>query len=63
MAKTYTLDMTNDIAPSCTLTASIIGMRKWGFRKEIATRLMKLAARVINVGIKFEDQPWYGTDL
>jgi len=58
-----TFDMTKDLAPKCLMTVQIVGIKKWQMRMWMATRLIKLAAIIMNVGIKFEDKPWYGTDL
>lgn len=60
---TLALDMTKDLAPQYMITVNVVGVKKWYVRMWIATRLFKLGAKIMNVGIKFEDKPWYGTDL
>ena len=63
MARIATLDMTKDLAPRLTMTVNIIGIKKWHIRMQIAVKLIKLAAMIMNVGLKFEDKPYYGADL
>jgi len=58
-----TFDMTRDLAPKVIMTVKIVGMKKWYLRMWIATKLIKLGAMIMNVGIKFEEKPWYGADL
>lgn len=58
-----TVDMTKDIAPQITMTIRLVGVKKWYVRLWIAKQLIKLAALIMNVGIKVEDKPWYGADL
>lgn len=58
-----TVDMVKDIAPRCLITVNFVGEKKWYIRMWIAAKLFKLGAMIMNVGIKFEDKPWYGADL
>ena len=58
-----TLDMARDIAPHYLVTVRIVGIRKWSVRVWVATRLIKLVALIMNVGVKFEERPHYGADL
>ena len=57
------IDMTRDVAPQLTMTVTMVGMKKWVVRLWVATQLMKLAAWIMNMGIKIEDTPWYSADL
>ena len=59
----HTFDVTNDLAPQCTITVRVVGINKWRVRVRVASKIIKLAAFIMNVGLKFEDKPWYGTDL
>ena len=59
MAKVAAFDMTRDLAPLLTMTVSIIGLKKWHLRFWFAIRLIRLAAIIMNVGIKFEEKPIY----
>ena len=57
------LDMTKDVAPRFTVTIRLVGLKKWKVRLWVATKLIKLGALIMNVGIKFEDKPYHGADL
>lgn len=58
-----TLDATKDIAPNYTMTIKVVGLKKFRLRLWMAKILFKIGARITNMGIKFEEQPWYGADL
>ena len=49
------LDMTRDIAPECMITIRVKGMKKWGLRLSIASIFFRLGAKIMNVGIQFND--------
>ena len=57
------MDMTRDIVPHFLVTVEIIGMRKWKARLWVAIQCFKLGSKIANMGIKFEDKPYYGADL
>lgn len=49
-----TFDVSKDIAPSVLMTVKVIGITKWRIRMWIAAMLIKLAGKVMNVGIALE---------
>ena len=57
------LDMTEDMAPRIMVTIKVVGIKRWVIRLWVAKQLFKLAGRITNMGIKFEEQPWYSADL
>ena len=57
------LDMTRDIAPRFEITVRIVGQKRWIFRLYIARQLLRLAACVANMGIKFEEKPYSASDI
>ena len=56
------LDMVKDVAPRLTLTVRFVGMREMSIRLWIARQLLKVAAWVTNMDIKFEEKPWDRAD-
>lgn len=57
------LDAMKDIAPNVTITVRIVNLKQLKIRLNIARWLIMLAGRVANMNIKFEDKPYYGTDI
>ena len=53
----------NKIAPNITLTVKIVGQTKFIIKLWIARQLIKLASHVTGMNVKFEQRPWYGSDL
>lgn len=58
-----TLDISRDLAPRLELSVRIVGVKKWRIRLWVAKQLFRVAAWISNMGIKFEEKPWYGADL
>ncbi len=52
------MNMAKDIAPKLMMTVKLTGVKTWQVRVWIAIRLIKLAARIMNVGVKIEDIEW-----
>ena len=57
------VDMTKDVAPNYLVTVRFVGTKEWSIRLWATRQLLKLAVMIANMSIKFEDKPWYGTDL
>ena len=57
------VDMLNDIAPKVTVIVRIVGLKKWYIRLWVAKQLIRLASVITNMGVKFEEKPYYGADL
>lgn len=49
-----TFDITKDLAPKITMTVKVSGITKWRFRVWVAGNVIKMAARIMNIGVKFE---------
>jgi len=49
-----TFDMAKDIAPSVLMTVKVTGIAKWRIRMWVATQLIKLAGKAMNVKIALE---------
>lgn len=57
------VDVVNDIAPNYMITVRVVGVNKWRVRLWVAGIFIRIAAKIANVGIKFEDKPFYSADL
>ncbi len=53
----------SDIANKMTINVKIIGIRRFKFKLWIARQLFKLAGTVTGMTIKFEEEPWYKSDI
>lgn len=54
MAVITKFDITKDLAPSLTLTVKMVGVQRHYIRLWIARQLFKLAAKIMNCGIKID---------
>ena len=58
----YQSDM-NDAVRNITLTVRVVGQRRFGVKLWVSRQLLKLAAWVSGMGIKFEDYPYSKSDI
>ncbi len=59
---TIVLDV-NKVAKDCTLNVKIVGIKRFKGRLWLAGRLIKLAATIAGLYVKFEEKPWYSPDI
>ena len=53
----------NKEAHKITLRVKMVGQNKLTIKLWVAKQLIKLASYVAGMNVKFEQQPWYGSDL
>ena len=57
-----TIDL-NKEAHKITLTVKMVGQNKLTIKLWVARQLIKLASHVVGMNVKFEEQPWYKSDI
>lgn len=61
--KTVTLDLNKDVVPKITINVKYTGIRKLKIKLWLAKLLIKLAIGITGLGIKFENDAFYNSDL
>jgi hypothetical protein len=54
MATIAKLDITKDLAPDLTVAVKLVGVQKYHIRLWVARQFIKLAAKIMNCGIKID---------
>lgn len=57
------LNATKDLAPNITVEVRIVGIKQWKARLWVAKQFLKIAARIANVNIKFENYLYSKADF